>query len=283
MIQELKEMTDSIRREIKTYNIVATQYVRGKGSRFSGHEYRCLWDLCGKPMMQWSLEIALASKYINKVVLTSDDLKILKVGEKLEGMTIIPRPLDDVLMMPRDWNSGVFQRPKPRSLFSGETFCDPGGVSMGFRSCRHYNFWYLQQQESFVAEIEVIIPANEPLGTVESLDKVIEAFFLDEEANKAYTIYSVMPNLHFINPETNELFPLFHQDGLDRQCYPFTLYRAGPFYVFGKPSKATFSARDKIAYTIVNEEQGMDVHDKKGLEKAEFYLAKRLKEEEKSQ
>jgi len=230
-------------------------------------------------MMQWPLETALASKYIDKVALTSEDLEILKIGEKIDGVTIIPRSLDTTLLVPRDWSVGIFQRQRPRSLYSGGTFEDPSGAGMGSRNPRFYSHWYLQEQESFVTDIEVIIPANEPLGTTESLDKVIEAFFLDEEANRADTIYPVMPNLHYINPTTNELFPLFHLEGLDRQSYPFQLYRPGPFYVYGKPLKTTFSCYDKIAYHIVDEEEGMDVHDKKDLRKAEFYLGKRLEKQ----
>lgn len=256
---------------------MAITYVRGKGSQFGSHERRCLWDLCGKPMMQWPLETALASKYIDKVVLTSEDLEILRVGEKIKGVTIIPRSLDNVLMMPRDWNIGIFQRQRPRSLFSADVFGKPGGMGMGYRDPRYYVFWYLQEQESFVTDIEVIVPANQPLGTTASLDKLIEAFFLDEEANRASTIYPVMPYIHYINPTTNELFPLFHFEGLDRQCYPFQLYRPGPFQVYGKPLKATFNSNDKIAYTIIPEEQGADVHDKEDLEKAEFYMKRRLK------
>lgn len=277
----LEKSRENLAKEIKIYNITAIMYVRGKGSRFGEHEQRCLWPLCGEPMMQWPLKTALASKYINKVILTSEDLEILRIGEKIDGVTIIPRSLDTVLQIPRDWNVGVFQRQRPRSLFSMDTFGDPGGISMGYRNIRYYIFWYLQEQESYITDIEILIPANEPLGTTESLDKLIEAFFLDEEANRAYAIYSVMPNLHFINPVTNELFPLFNLEGLDRQSYPLTLYRAGPFYVYGKPLKATFSACDKIAYTIVSEEEGMDVHDKKDLKKAEFYLTERLKKENK--
>ena len=280
MTQE-KKVTDSLRREIKTYNITAIQYVRGKGSRFGGHEQRCLWDLCGKPMMQWPLEVALESKYINKVVLTSEDLEILRVGEKIKGVTIIPRSLDDVLEIPRDWGMGVFERQRPRSLFSGDAFSHPDTTEWGNRNPLSYCFWFLQEQESFVTDILVIIPANEPLGTTKSLDELIEAFFKDEEANKAYSIYSVMPNIQIINPVTNELFPLFHQDGLDRQCYPLKLWRGGPFYVFGKALKTNFSCRDKITYSIVPEEQGVDIHDKKGLRQAEFYLAERLKKENK--
>ncbi|MBA7635625.1 hypothetical protein ES703_43229 [subsurface metagenome] len=273
----------SLDREIRKYNITAVMYVRGKGSRFGGHERRCLWPLCGKPMMQWTLEAALASKYVNKVVLTSEDPEIIRIGEKIKGVMIVPRSLDTVLQMPRGWNAGVFQRQRPRSLFSGDAFREPGGVSMGYRGPRDYVLWYLEEQESFVTDIDVEIPANQPLGTVESLDKLIEAFFLDEEANKACTIYPISPNIYFVNPVTKELFPLWDDHGLDRQCYPFPLYRSGPFLIHGKPLKATFSARDKIAYTIIPEEQGADVHDKKDLEKAKYYLARRLEQEKKSQ
>lgn len=271
----------SLDREIRKYNITAIQYVRGKGSRFGGHEQRCLWPLCGKPMMQWPLETALASKYIKKVVLNSEDLEILRIGEKIEGVTIVPRSLDTVFMMPRDWSTGIFKKQRPRSLFSTDIFGDPGGVTMGYSSPVYYIFWYLEEKESFITDIEILIPANEPLGTTESLDKLIEAFFKDDEANKAFSIYPVSPNLHFINPVTNELFPLFHLDGLDRQCYPFQLYRPGPFQLYGKPLKATFNSRDKIAYIIVSEEEGMDVHNKKDLRRAELYLTERLKEQEK--
>lgn len=269
-------------REIRKYNITAVMFVRGKGSRFGGHERRSLWDLCGKPMMQWPLEAALTSKYINKVVLTSEDLEILKVGEKIKDVTVIPRSLDTTLQMPRDWNRGVFQRQQPRSMFAGDLFSGPPGEiesGLGYADPRYYVFWYLQEQESFVTHIEIGLFANKPTGTMESLDKVIEAFFLDEEANKAFTIYPILPYIFFINPITKELFPLWYDHGLDRQCYPFTLYHPGPFQVFGKPLKATFMARDKIAYTIIPEEQGIDVHNKKDLEKAEFYLARRLKQE----
>lgn len=273
----------SLDREIRKYNIAAIMFVRGKGSRFGGHDRRCLWPLCGKPMMQWSLETALASKYINKVVLTSEDPEILKIGERFKGVTIVPRSLDTVLVMPRDWNTGVFQSQRPRSIFSTETFGDPAGVGLGYSNPIIYVYWYLQEQESFVTDIKVTIAANEPLGTTETLDKLIEAFFLDEEANQARTIYPIMPYIHFINPVTKELFPLWDDHGLDRQCYPFPLYRTGPFQLSGKPLKATFMARDKIAYTIISEEEAVDVHTKKDLEKAEFYLTRRLKQERKSQ
>jgi len=278
LFNETKKVTDKLKREIKKYNIVAVTYVRGSGSLHSNRKRRCLWDLCGKPMLQWPIEAALASEYVNKVVLSSEDAEILKFGETIPGVTVVPRPLHTVYEVPRDWGVGVFQRQRPRSFFSGEDLRDPEGWMGGMSSTISaiwYLFWYLQEYESYVGDIWVNVPANEPLGTTDSLNQVIEAFFLDEEANIAYTIYPIMPYIVTINPKTNQLFPLFFDYGLDRQLYP-PIYRIGPFTVYGKPKKTTFNAGKKSAWTFISKEEAMDVHDEEDLFLAKCYLEKRL-------
>lgn len=269
-----------IAREIRKYNIMANTYVRGTGSAFGGHERRCIWEICGKPMLQWALEAPLKSKYVNKVVLVSEDQEILRLGEKIDGVTIIPRPLDTSFKVPRNWGTGIFQRQRPRSLFSGEPFIkvskDSGLVSgQPSRDILEYCFWYLQEHESYVTDIEVVVPANEPMSTTKALDELIEAFFLDEEANRAYTFYPVMPYLFTINPKDGRPFPLFHWEGLDRQMYP-PIYRQGPFQIFGNPLKTTYSSTSKIAFIIIPPEEAMDIHDKEDLLLANFYMQRRL-------
>lgn len=39
-------------------------------------------DLCGKPLITWSIEAGLNSKYIDKVVVSSDDDEILEISRK---------------------------------------------------------------------------------------------------------------------------------------------------------------------------------------------------------
>jgi CMP-N-acetylneuraminic acid synthetase len=72
---------------------------------------------CGKPLVQWSIEQAKDSKLFDKIVVSSDDEDILKLGENL-GVTTIERQemlatdeatLDEVLF-------DYFSR--------GENFCD---------------------------------------------------------------------------------------------------------------------------------------------------------------
>ena len=50
-------------------------------------------DLCGKPLISWSIEAALKSKYISKVVVSSDDEEILNISSNF-GADILKRPYE---------------------------------------------------------------------------------------------------------------------------------------------------------------------------------------------
>jgi CMP-N,N'-diacetyllegionaminic acid synthase len=45
-------------------------------------------DLCGKPLIAWTIEAGLNSKYIDKVVVTSDDNQILGISKQFGAETI---------------------------------------------------------------------------------------------------------------------------------------------------------------------------------------------------
>lgn len=48
-------------------------------------------SLCGKPLISWTIEEALKSKYITKTIVSSDDNEILNIAKKY-GSEIIKRP-----------------------------------------------------------------------------------------------------------------------------------------------------------------------------------------------
>lgn len=50
-------------------------------------------DLCGKPLIAYTIEAGLKSKYINKVIVSSDDEEILEISKKC-GADILKRPLE---------------------------------------------------------------------------------------------------------------------------------------------------------------------------------------------
>jgi len=54
--------------------------------------HKNILDLSGKPLLAWSIEAGLDSQYIDKVVVSSDDDKILDISKSF-GADIIKRPL----------------------------------------------------------------------------------------------------------------------------------------------------------------------------------------------
>ena len=48
-------------------------------------------DLCGKPLISWSIEAGLKSKYVDKVVVSSDDTEILNISNEFK-VQVIKRP-----------------------------------------------------------------------------------------------------------------------------------------------------------------------------------------------
>ena len=48
-------------------------------------------DLCGKPLIAWSIEAALKSKYISKIIVSSDDEEILNIAKEYKA-DFIKRP-----------------------------------------------------------------------------------------------------------------------------------------------------------------------------------------------
>jgi len=255
-----------LRQEIKTYNIVALSFARGIGST---HKRRCLWNLCGKSILQWSFEIVRDSEYIDEIVLGTEDLEIAQFAEKI-GMTVIMRPLEDALDFPIDYARGIHKRIKPRSLTHGELTSWPRR--------HHYLLYCLREQKSCIPDLVFGWTPNMPLATTETVNKVIEAFFRDPEASCSRSAYAVDPKFFTINPVTQRLFPVFIDlpQSLDRQLYP-PAFRIGPFNLEGLPLKG----KGKLTHVIIDREEGIRIHSKKDLDYAGYLMEKRLKGGEK--
>jgi N-acylneuraminate cytidylyltransferase len=50
--------------------------------------------LAGKPMIQWTLEAALAARTLDRIVVSSDDEAVLRLADTIGEMTILRRPAD---------------------------------------------------------------------------------------------------------------------------------------------------------------------------------------------
>jgi len=258
----------ALEREIRKYNILGWMQVRKAGSVHGEHPNRALWDICGKPSIQWVLEATKGCHYINKISVVTDSKEIKEVVDKVGGITIVDRPLWTAYNMPRDFTQGTFKRAKPRSILSAEApiYNDTLGMS----------FYHLEEMEGYIPDIWINIGANEPMITTKMLYRLIEKFFEDEEAGKVITVSRHHVYLHITNPATGRLYPVMNLGGMDRQTWP-PLYNMGAPVLTGMPSKcSTQPLTGKLAHIEVLPEEMIDMHDKRDLFLARCYMAKRL-------
>lgn len=260
-----------LEREIKKYHILGWTQVRGKGSLYDEHPNRCLWDICGKPSIQWVMEAAKNSKYLDKIAVTTESEEIKKVLREIGGITIVDRPLWTSYNMPRDYTEGTFKRNKPRSLLSREALI--------YNGTYEYIVYYLEQTEEYIPDLRINITANSPMITAEIIDKVIEKFFQDEELGRVITLYPILPYIHILNPVTGSPFPVVYDEGLNKQLYP-QVYRAGPLDLTGLPSKLhDVPLTGNIGSIEILPEEGLDLHNEEDLFLARCCMKRRLLKE----
>lgn len=96
-------------------------------------------DLAGKPLIAWSIDAAKGSKYIDQVVVTSDDAEILKIANSLSVDTI--------------------KRPAELASDTASTF-DAIDHAIKQGSCKY--------------DFIILLQATSPLRTAEHIDEAIE-------------------------------------------------------------------------------------------------------------
>lgn len=130
----------------KTY--LAIIPARGGSKRLPRKNLR---DLNGKPLVSWSIEAGLNSKYIDKVVVTSDDADILNIAEDY-GVLSINRPIE----------------------LSSDTATTFDAIEHAIENIKHYDYIVLLQPTS-------------PLRTEWHIDKAIE-FLINKEADAIVSV-----------------------------------------------------------------------------------------------
>lgn len=122
-----------------TGNIVGIIPARG-GSK--GIPRKNLYNFCGKPLIAYTIEAALNSKYINKVVLSTEDAEIEAVAKEY-GAEVIKRPPE---------------------LARDETKTAPVLVQVVDEL----------KKIGYIPDVVVTLQPTSPLRTAETIDKIIE-------------------------------------------------------------------------------------------------------------
>lgn len=224
----------------------------GARSGSKGISGKNIRPLAGKPLMAWILEAAKASKYLNRVIVSTDSEKYAELARSFGAET-------------------PFIRPKE---FSADTSTD-------FDFIKHAVEW-LDKNENYKPDILVRLLPTVPLQAAEDIDTVIEELLKDPEAHSAVVIAETnqppMKALKLVDDGKGGkyLVHYFTGKGKDvtstlRQRYEKAYFRAN--VVACRPEVLTTGTLtgDRVRYHIIPQERGVDIDNE-----MDFFIAEQL-------
>lgn len=206
-------------------------------------------DLHGKPMIAWTIEAALQSRYIDRVVVSTDDEEIAEVSRKYGAE--VP-----------------FLRAENNDDFSTVSMATIGTVKQ------------LEALPEFSSEIIVQLMANCPARTSADIDDAVENFI---SKNIDFQISSF--KYGWMNPwwahkidENNLPVPVFSEIGSARsQDLPELFCPTGAIWIAVKDQlirEGTFYGKD-FSFFQLPWKKAVDIDDYEDLEMAEFIMRTR--------
>jgi CMP-N,N'-diacetyllegionaminic acid synthase len=182
-------------------NILAIIPARG-GSK--GILMKNIVPLAGKPLISYTINSTKKSKFITRVIVSTDNEKIAKIAKKFGAE--VP-----------------FLRPKKIS-----------GSNASTKDVIKHALDYLKKEESYIPDIVVLLQPTSPLRKNETIENAIKKFkrekpdiLLEVSTIKSHPYRAFLPNGKFLKPFKKD-FLKYHQ----RQLFPTMYYPTGELYIF---------------------------------------------------
>lgn len=207
--------------------------------------------LGGKPLIAYTIETAKESKYIERVIVTTDDEEIAEVARQYGAEVPFIRPAE---------------------LAEDDTPPDPVLV---------HTLEFLREKENLEPEIIVWLEPPTPFRTVEEVDEAIRIFDADKEADSLRAVCEPSQNpFKMWTLEGKYLEPLIEQKEAlhtgPRQKTKKVYWQNGSIFLLRYDTimkKGNFFG-DKILPLIVGNDKNIDIDTEEDLKLAELYLGK---------
>ncbi|NQY23169.1 MAG: acylneuraminate cytidylyltransferase family protein [Campylobacteraceae bacterium] len=222
-----------------TKKILAIIPARG-GSK--GLPRKNIIDLAGKPLIAWTIEASLNSKYISKTIVSSDD--------------------DEILNISRQYNSNIIKRPFELAL---DTTASAPVLKQVIEELK-------KEKKQF--DYLILLQPTSPLRDVKNIDEAFDVFFKSEATalisvcevdNKILKAFKENKD-GFIEGVSNNKYPFMR-----RQDLPNTYLSNGAIYIIKVEEfeKNNNLFTDKTISFIMNEVQSLDIDTYADLKKVE--------------
>lgn len=233
---------------MKTKKILAIIPARG-GSK--GIPRKNIYPLAGKPLLAWSVEAALKSKYIDRVIVSSDDDEILEVAEKHGAEPI--------------------RRPKAMA-----------GDKSPFNLLIFHALDFLKKKENYIPDIVVYLQPTSPLRTSKDIDETLAllkgetecAISVCEIENKILKAFLINKK-GYLQGVSNNKFPF-----MNRQDLPKVYMPNGSIYVI---KRQDFAKTGKLftketVPSVMQGDKNLDIDSMEDMKKVEKILKEKIRQ-----
>jgi N-acylneuraminate cytidylyltransferase/CMP-N,N'-diacetyllegionaminic acid synthase len=208
--------------------------------------------LLGKPLIAWTIEEALSSKYLDGVIVSTEDEEIARIARKYGAET-------------------PFKRPKQLARDS----------SKGIDVVLHAIDWFKKKGNRY--DLLMLLQPTSPLRTVEDIDGSVEYFFT-KQGNVVVSVCEAEHSPLWTNTLPDDMcmknFINLKFGGLNRQELPKYYRLNGAIYLSfcdHLQREKSFFGKGTSAY-IMPKEKSVDIDGNFDFNLAEFILSRRLKE-----
>jgi len=203
-------------------------------------------DLAGRPLISWSIEAGFKSKYIDKVIVSSDDDKILSISKKYEADTIL--------------------RPEELANDTATTF---DAIKHTIENCEQYDYIVLLQATSPLRDEKHIDEAIELLESKDA-DAVVSVCEMDHSPLWSNTLDDSLSMKGFLKDE------VLHKRSQDLEKY----YRLNGAIYICKTEKLleeeNFFLKDNIFAYEMDRKSSIDIDEEIDFKIAEVLMSKDL-------
>ena len=228
--------------------MIAIVPARGKSKGLPGKNIK---NLLGKPMIAYTIEEGLKSKYLSEIIVSTDDKNIAEVAVMFGAKCPFMRPDE---------------------LASDKSLAIDTYIYTVDRLNKEFGY--------DIREFSVLHPTS-PLRLVEDIDNTIEVFRKNEaDSSVSYTRENHPVTWHKYLDEDGRIIPLFEDRLLNRQESRPAYYPNGAVYVFKyEVIKSKKYYTDKSYAYVMPSERSVDIDTIDDFEYAEFLLRRRYEEQ----
>jgi CMP-N,N'-diacetyllegionaminic acid synthase len=240
-------------------NILAIIPARGGSKGIPGKNIQ---PLAGKPLIAWTIEEAQKSKYISRLIVSTDD--------------------ESIAVVAREYGAEVpFLRPPELAQ----------DLSIDVEFLEHA-LSFLHENEQYTPDVILRLPPTSPLRSADDIDRGIETLLQHPEADAVRPIMEAPKHPYKvwkIGAHGTYLEPLFSKDctgfdephNLPRQLFPKAYIHTGAMDVMRHETitKLHSTSGNKLAFFFMKPEASVNIDSPLDFEFAEFLMERRIKKE----